>query len=295
VSKREPHRFDLAAALSRSLQPVDLGEFQRKNVNRVRLLKADELQGSVRQAIERALAGPLDELRRAREAEQRASAEAEALRGSLAEAVARRDAAEAALAGASGPEGQAALRAELDAATAKLEDARRRTAELEEEIADLRVTLEAAQADAADARRELGAARDEAERLRLELLEVRERLAGALVERERMRAELDAETTRELPARVAAESHADASSGGRGASGEIGPTSSIPAAVQAAPGRAAAEVAGSAPAGTSGAPAGKPKGKAAGPRVAFFGFGPASAVPEPRGGPDGARGEGAGG
>lgn len=170
MSQRDPHRFDLAAALARSLRPVDLREFQRRNVGRVRLLRPDELAGSVREAIERALADHRAELERLREATRRASGERETLRTALAEEGARRASAEAALAEARG-----AARAEVE-------------------------TL---RADLARALSDLAGARAEAERLRAERDEARGRLALTLVEREKIRGELVAERTAALPAPAA--------------------------------------------------------------------------------------------
>jgi hypothetical protein len=183
VSQREPHRFDLAAALTRSLESVDLRDFQRRNVNRVRLLKAEELQGSVRLAIDRALADHAAELTRLRDLERTAGTEVESLRCALAEEAAKRAAAEGALAAG-------------EARGAEIDLARREAQTAKEELADLREALHEAQLDAAGARREAEEAATELERARRELAEARERLAEALVERERFRAELLAEPTR---------------------------------------------------------------------------------------------------
>src|SRR4051812_14333840 len=96
VAQRDPARFDLQAALSRSLQPVDLREFQKKNVNRVRLLRTEELKGSVRDAIDRALTGHMEELRKLREREKALVAEVAALQAKVAEESSRRQIAESA-------------------------------------------------------------------------------------------------------------------------------------------------------------------------------------------------------
>jgi hypothetical protein len=190
VSQREPYRFDLGAALSRSLQPVDLRDFQKKNVNRVRLLRTDELAGSLREAIERALAPHRAELAKVREAERRATAEADALRRSLAEESKRSAEAEAAAA--------AAIR-ERDEARRQASDMQQKVLEEEEEARNATEQLAALSRDLDAAQAEVAMLRAQLDAIRAERDEARDRLAAVLVERGKLEAALSTESTRLLP------------------------------------------------------------------------------------------------
>ena len=193
------HRFDLTAALAKSLVPVPFRELKQRSVGRVRLLKADDLQGSIREAIDRALAQHRDEMKRLRSAETTYLEELEAVKRSFESQIQALETSRA--------DGYA-IRAELEAARSALPEVRERADRAEAECARLQAELatrevlgapavpEAAEPMATAERTDRFGARERAlvhDRVRLEreLETSRAALETARAEVERLRAELE--------------------------------------------------------------------------------------------------------
>jgi hypothetical protein len=217
--RRPAKRFDLGKALSRSLKPCNVDELKQKSLGRVRLLKADDLQGQIRDAIEDALRGPRRELIDSRERATQLAATLEKMETELDEAT-KRAKIEA--------KAHSETRRRLQEVQAALQETEEDNERLAAEIASLSQRLEASksanrellgafeQACTESERfeteqgeletqvetlvRDLEATRRRASVAEKEVGEVRARLCGALVEEAKARGELrSSETQVELP------------------------------------------------------------------------------------------------